>query len=47
MFLFDFERGKGMEEVLKHAADFIEKRLAPASPPNNGKKTHGLVALSL
>lgn len=32
-------RSKGMDEVLKHAAEFIEKRLAPASPTNDGKQT--------
>jgi predicted Fe-S protein YdhL (DUF1289 family) len=30
---------KGMEIVLAHAADFIEKRLAPAEPANDGKQT--------
>jgi len=35
----DYLRTKGMSEVLKHAADFIEKRLAPASPVNDGKQT--------
>jgi len=30
---------KGMDEVLKHAADFIDKRLAPAYPLNDGKQT--------
>lgn len=30
---------KGMHEVLRHAADLIEKRLAPASPLNDGKQT--------
>src|SRR5215217_4982238 len=35
----DYLRGKGMSEVLKHAAEFIEKRLAPASPVNDGKQT--------
>jgi predicted Fe-S protein YdhL (DUF1289 family) len=30
---------KGMDEVLHHATDFIEKRLAPASPANDGKQT--------
>jgi predicted Fe-S protein YdhL (DUF1289 family) len=30
---------KGMGVVLKHAADFIEKRLAPAEPANDGKQT--------
>ena len=35
----DYLRKKGMSEVLKHAAEFIEKRLAPASPANDGKQT--------
>ena len=30
---------KGMSEVRKHAAEFIEQRLAPASPANDGKQT--------
>ena len=30
---------KGMEQVLTHAADFIDRRLAPASPVNDGKQT--------
>ena len=30
---------KGLETVLKHAADFVEKRLAPAEPANDGKQT--------
>jgi hypothetical protein len=30
---------KGMTEVLKHAAEFIEKRLAPVSPADDGKQT--------
>ncbi len=30
---------KGMDVVLSHAADFIEKRLAPAEPVNEGKQT--------
>ena len=30
---------KGLETVLAHAADFIEKRLAPAEPVNDGKQT--------
>jgi hypothetical protein len=33
-----FER-KGLGVVLEHAADFIEKRLAPANPANDGKQT--------
>jgi hypothetical protein len=30
---------KGLGVILEHAADFIEKRLAPAHPPNDGKQT--------
>ncbi len=30
---------KGMSEVLRHAANFIEKRLAPAFPVKDGKQT--------
>lgn len=30
---------KGMDVILKHAAGFIEKRLAPAEPANDGKQT--------
>ena len=32
-------RSKGLRTVLEHAADFIEKRLAPAEPANDGKQT--------
>jgi len=32
-------RAKGMEAVLGHAADFVERRLAPAEPVNDGKQT--------
>jgi uncharacterized protein DUF4186 len=35
----DYLQGKGMDEVLKHAGEFIEKRLAPALPTNDGKQT--------
>jgi predicted Fe-S protein YdhL (DUF1289 family) len=30
---------KGLDVVLSHGADFIEGRLAPAHPPNDGKQT--------
>ena len=30
---------KGMDRIRKHAEDFIRKRLAPASIPNDGKQT--------
>ncbi|MCL5281144.1 MAG: DUF4186 domain-containing protein [Planctomycetes bacterium] len=32
-------REKGMETILAHARDFIEKRLAPAEPANDGRQT--------
>lgn len=35
----DYLRQKGLAVVLEHAADFIEKRLAPAEPANDGKQT--------
>jgi len=35
----DYLQGKGMDEVVKHAAEFISKRLASASPANDGKQT--------
>ncbi|MGI9553873.1 MAG: DUF4186 domain-containing protein [Thermodesulfobacteriota bacterium] len=30
---------KGMDTIMVHAADFINSRLAPASPKNDGKQT--------
>ena len=30
---------KGLDTVLEHARDFIENRLAPAEPTNDGKQT--------
>ena len=30
---------KGLDVVLVHAAEFIDKRLAPANPANDGKQT--------
>jgi predicted Fe-S protein YdhL (DUF1289 family) len=35
----DYLRSRGMETVLAHAAEFIEKRLAPAYPERDGKQT--------
>lgn len=35
----DYLRDKGLPLVLQHAADFIEKRLAPAEPANDGRQT--------
>jgi hypothetical protein len=34
----EYLRKKGRDEVLQHAADFIEKRLASALPVNDGKQ---------
>ena len=30
---------KGMDTIRRHAEDFVRTRLAPASPPNDGKQT--------
>jgi hypothetical protein len=30
---------KGLDAVLEHAAGFVERRLAPADPPNDGRQT--------
>jgi hypothetical protein len=35
----DYLRKKGLHEVLEHAGRFIEQRLAPAFPVNDGKQT--------
>lgn len=35
----EYLRQKGLELVLKHAAEFVEKRLAPAEPQNDGRQT--------
>lgn len=35
----EYFRRKGLETVLEHATDFIEQRLAPADPANDGKQT--------
>ena len=35
----EYLRRKGLSTVMQHAADFIEKRLAPAAPANDGKQT--------
>ncbi|GEO16871.1 DUF4186 domain-containing protein [Microvirga aerophila] len=31
--------GKGLPAVLEHARDFVDRRLAPANPANDGKQT--------
>jgi hypothetical protein len=35
----DYFHRKGLKVILEHAADFIEKRLAPAAPANDGRQT--------
>jgi len=35
----EYLRSKGLPVILEHAADFIEKRLAPAAPANDGRQT--------
>jgi hypothetical protein len=32
-------RSKGLEEILAHARQFVEQRLAPATPANDGRQT--------
>lgn len=35
----EYLRKKGLPTVLEHAASFIEQRLAPANPSNDGRQT--------
>jgi hypothetical protein len=35
----EYLRKKGLPTVLEHAAAFVEQRLAPAAPANDGKQT--------
>ena len=35
----DYLAAKGMETILDHARDFIERRLAAAEPANDGRQT--------
>ncbi len=35
----EYLAGKGLELILDHGRDFIEKRLAPVNPENDGKQT--------
>jgi len=35
----DYIEKVGLEKIRQHAQDFVEKRLAPANPPNDGKQT--------
>ena len=36
---YDYLVSKGCETILAHADDFVEQRLAPAIPKNDGKQT--------
>jgi predicted Fe-S protein YdhL (DUF1289 family) len=35
----EYLRSRGLEQVMEHAARFVDERLAPADPPNDGKQT--------
>ena len=35
----DYLAAKGLDTVREHARDFIDRRLAPAQPPNDGRQT--------
>ena len=35
----EYVRDKGIDVIEEHARDFVEKRLAPANPKNDGKQT--------
>lgn len=35
----DYINNKGLKEIEEHATKFIQKRLAPSSPKNDGKQT--------
>jgi len=35
----DYLRHKGMDEVARHARDFVARRLSPAVPHNDGRQT--------
>src|SRR5688572_13698921 len=35
----DYLAAKGFDTVRAHARDFIDRRLAPAAPPNDGRQT--------
>lgn len=35
----EYLHSKGLEVILEHGRDFIDQRLAPANPPNDGKQT--------
>ena len=35
----EYLRAKGLPVIMEHGSDFIDKRLAPADPVNDGKQT--------
>ena len=35
----EYLNSKGLNIILEHGRDFIDTRLAPANPPNDGKQT--------
>ena len=35
----DYLNKRGMDIIMDHASDFIESRIVPANPPNDGKQT--------
>ncbi len=35
----EYLKSKGVNIILEHGRDFIDERLAPANPPNDGKQT--------
>lgn len=35
----EYLNSKGIDIILEHGRDFIDTRLAPANPPNDGKQT--------
>lgn len=37
--MLDYINTKGMDTIKKHTCDFIEEKLAPATPDNDGKQT--------
>ena len=36
---FEYIKQKGLDKIKQHAYDFINSRLAPAKPKNDGKQT--------
>ncbi len=38
-YMIDYTNEKGMDKIKKHAYDFINKKLKPAYPKNDGRQT--------